>query len=215
VILNRVVHIVDSDAGNRRSLARTLRHEGMDSFAYASGDDLLEASGYILPGCVLIIARPPQPDQSDMVRTLLAARPEMAVIVMGAEPTIALWSSALRAGAVDFLDLARPLAKLRVALDYAFDILPEKVAHQRFIGEAIALKSRLTPREQDVLKGIVAGHTNRAIAQALGIGTRTVEMHRSNIMQKLHMDNIAELIRFAVLSGIAEPGATDPGANAA
>lgn len=215
MILNRVVHIVDSDAGNRRSLARTLRHEGMDSFAYASGDDLLEASGYILPGCVLIIARPPQPDQSDMVRTLLAARAEMAVIVMGAEPTIALAVQALRAGAVDFLDLACPLAKLRVALDYAFDILPEKVAHQRFIGEAIALKSRLTPREQDVLKGIVAGHTNRAIAQALGIGTRTVEMHRSNIMQKLHMDNIAELIRFAVLSGIADPGATDPGANAA
>lgn len=215
MILNRVVHIVDSDAGHRRSLARALRHEGMDSFAYVSGEDLIGASGYILPGCVLIIARPPHPDQSDMVRALLATRPEMAVIVMGADPTIPRAVQALRAGAVDFLDLACPLAKLRVALDYAFDILPEKVAHQRFIGEAIALKAQLTPREQDVLEGIVAGHTNRAIATALGIGIRTVEMHRGNIMQKLHMDNIVELIRFAVLSGIVDPGAADPGADAA
>lgn len=179
----------------------------MDSFAYVSGKDLIDAGGYILPGCVLLIARPPHPDQSEMVRALLATRPEMAVIVMGADPTIARAVQALRAGAVDFLDLACPLAKLRIALDYAFDILPEKVAHQRFISEAIALKAQLTPREQDVLAGIVAGHTNRAIAGALGIGTRTVEMHRGNIMQKLHMDNIVELIRFAVLSGIVDPGA--------
>lgn len=204
---HRVVHIVDSDAGHRRSLARALRNEGMDTFAYVSGADLIGAGGYILPGCVLVAARDTRDDQTDVVRNLLSIRPEMAVIVMGATPTIPQAVRALRAGAVDFLDIACPLPKLRMALDYAFAILPEKVAQQQFIGEALALKAQLTPREQEVLKGVVAGHTNRMIATSLGIGVRTVEMHRGNIMQKLQMDNIVELIRFAVLSGIVDPGA--------
>lgn len=141
-----------------------------------------------------------------MVRSVLALRPEMAVIVMAQAPTIRDVVEALRAGAVDFLEIPIRVETLRPVLDHGFSILPARVAKQQRVGQATALTTQLTPREQEVLRGVVAGLTNRAIAERLHIGVRTVEMHRGNIMQKLQMDNLAALIRFAILTGILDQG---------
>jgi two-component system response regulator FixJ len=124
----------------------------------------------------------------------------------GGLPTIADVVQALRAGAIDFLEIPVQTEMLRPVLDHGFAVLPARVARQQRIGQASALTTQLTPREQEVLRGVVAGLTNRAIAERLRIGVRTVEMHRGNIMQKLQMDNLAALIRFAILTGILDHG---------
>lgn len=203
VFKNRVAYIVDSDASYRRRFALALRHQGLETRAFSSGADLIEAASYLPAGCVLLAVRPHDRGGLDTIRSLLAQRSDMPVIVMRVDPTIREAVQALRAGAVDCLTIPSPMAKVRLALDYAYEILPAKVAHQQFIGEAAALRAHLTPREEDVLKRIVAGMTNRQIADDLHIGVRTVEMHRGNIMQKLRMDNLVALIRFATLAGIA------------
>jgi two-component system, LuxR family, response regulator FixJ len=206
VFRNRVVYIVDRDASHRRRLALALRHQGIDTRAFAASTDLLEAASYLPAGCVLLAVRPQDRPGQELIRDLLAQRSDMPVIMMGVDPTIREAVEALRAGAVDCLAIPCPMAKMRQALDYAFEILPARVAHQQFIGEAAALRAHLTRREEDVLKGVVTGMTNREIAQQLQIGVRTVEMHRGNIMQKLRMDNLVALIRFATLTGIADSG---------
>lgn len=199
-----MVYIVDSDASYRRRLVLALRHQGMETRAFASGEDLIEATSYLPAGCVLLAMRGHDRLEHNLLATLLARRSDMPILVMRVAPTIRQAVQALRDGAVDCLDIPCPMPKLRQALDYAFGILPAKVAHQQFIGEAAALHADLTPREKDVLKGIVAGMTNRDIAKTLHIGVRTVEMHRGNIMQKLRMDNLVALIRFATLTGIVD-----------
>lgn len=200
---NRVAYIIDSDASYRRRLVLTLRHQGVETRAFSSSEDLLEAASYLPAGCVLLAIRGPEPDGLDFIRSLLAQRSDMPVIVMRVEPTIREAVQALRAGAVDCLTIPCSMSKMRLALDYAYEILPAKVARQQLIGEAAALRAHLTRREEDVLKKIVTGLTNREIAENLNIGVRTVEMHRSNIMQKLRMDNLVTLIRFATLAGIS------------
>jgi two-component system response regulator FixJ len=214
----RTVHIVDSDAACRRDLAQLVRQQGLDCHPFAGLGDLAEALGYLQAGCVLMAWRGQHATNEDpnapsedaglgaMVQSVLAIRPEMAVIVMAARPTIRQVVQALRAGAVDFLEIPVVADSLRPVLDHGFAILPARVAKQQRLGQATALTTQLTPREQEVLRGVVAGLTNRAIAERLRIGVRTVEMHRGNIMQKLQMENLAALIRFAILTGILDHG---------
>jgi two-component system, LuxR family, response regulator FixJ len=206
VFNNRVVYIVDSEASYRRRLALALRQQGMDTQSFMDIADLLEAADYVPAGCVLLTVRQQHGSASDGIGQLLSRRSDMPIIVLGVNPTVREAVQALRAGAVDCLDIRSAMAKIRLALDYAFEILPARVAHQQVVGEAIALRAHLTRREEDVLKAVVMGLTSREIAQQLQIGVRTVEMHRSNIMQKLRMDNLAALIRFAILTGIAPSG---------
>jgi two-component system, LuxR family, response regulator FixJ len=203
VVSNRVVYLVDSDASYRRRLSLALRHQGIETRTFPAAEALIEAASDLPAGCVLLAVRTDRPDGHDTIHGLLARRTDMPVIVLRVDPTIRQAVQALRAGAVDCLAIPCPMAKLRQALDYAFQILPTKVAHQQSVGAAVALRAHLTRREEDVLKGIVAGMTNREIAEHLAIGVRTVEMHRGNLMQKLHVDNLVSLIRFATLAGIA------------
>lgn len=217
-VAQRTVHIVDSDALHRRDLAQLIRQQGLDCHPFAASADLADALGYLPAGCVLLAWRTPQPPAQatpiageeegpgPMVRAVLSQRPEMAVIVMAVSPTIPQVVQALRAGAVDFLEMPVQADALRPVLEHGFSILPARVAKQQRVGQATALTTQLTPREQEVLRGVVAGLTNRAIAERLRIGVRTVEMHRGNIMQKLQMDNLAALIRFAVFTGVLDQG---------
>lgn len=213
----RTVHIVDSDTLQRRDLTLMVRQLGLDCHPFAQTADLAEALGYLQAGCVLMAWRgrttanqsatgSGEDSPAPMVRKVLGIRPEMAVIVMASTPEIRDVVQALRAGAIDFLEIPTRPETLRPVLDHGFSILPARVVKQQRVGQATALTTQLTPREQEVLRGVVAGLTNRAIAERLRIGVRTVEMHRGNIMQKLQMDNLAALIRFAILTGVLDQG---------
>lgn len=212
-MLHRTVHIVDGDASHRRDLAKQLRLLGMDLHPFANLGDLIDALGYLPAGCVLLAQRN-LPDSAmdhgehlaSLVRAVLSRRPELAIIVMAENPSIRDAVIALRAGAIDFLEIPASPSALRGVIDHGFSVLPARVARQQRVGQATALTTQLTPREQEVLRGVVAGLTNRAIAERLTIGVRTVEMHRGNIMHKLQMDNLAALIRFALLTGIMDQG---------
>lgn len=216
----RNVHVVDGDAVHRRDLAKQLRQLGLEAHPFASMSDFADAAGYLPAGCVLLAYRThsdetgqAKREATDMARdiqstvqSVLERRPEMSVIIMDTEASVRAAVQALRAGAIDFLHIPASTAELRDVLDHAFAVLPARIVRQQRVGQATAMTTQLTPREQEVLRGVVAGLTNRAIAERLKIGVRTVEMHRGNIMHKLQMDNLAALIRFALLTGILDQG---------
>ena len=110
---------------------------------------------------------------------------------------------AMKRGAKDFLEKPFTDAALTQTLNSLFEVLPmhADAAHERMA--AAVCVARLTPRERDVLQGLVAGLPSKSLASHLGISVRTVEMHRSNLMDRIGTKSIAEVVRIAVLAGVA------------
>jgi len=203
MITARIVYLIGGDPQSRRSLARTLRALGYRTHAFASAADTIDATAYIDPGCVLLEAALPDGDAFDLLRDLGTLRPELPVIMMDGAANVRTAVRAIRAGAIDFLERPFDDAALLAMLEQAFAQLPGRVRHELRVRDAIVKGDRLTPREREVLDGMLAGRSSREIGAAIGIGVRTVEMHRANVMRKLDTDSLPALMRLCLLAGLA------------
>lgn len=202
MITARIVYLIGGDPQFRRSLARMLRAVGFRTHAFASAADTIDATAYIEPGCVLLDAALPDGDAFDLLRGLGTLRPELPVIMMDGAANVRTAVSAIRAGAVDFLERPFDDAGLLAMLEQAFAQLPGRVRHELRVRDAIVKGDRLTPREREVLEGMLAGRSSREIGMTIGIGVRTVEMHRANVMRKLDTDSLPALMRLCLLAGL-------------
>jgi two-component system response regulator FixJ len=198
----RIVYLVGGGPQFRRSLARALRAMGFSTHAFASAADMIDATAYLDPGCVLLDAALPDADALDLLRELGALRPEMPVIMISEAANVRTAVRAIRAGAMDFIERPFPDAALLPMLENAFAQLPGRVRHELRVRDAILKGNRLTPREREVLGGMLAGLSSREIGVMIGIGVRTVEMHRANLMRKLDAGNLPELMRLCLLAGL-------------
>jgi two-component system response regulator FixJ len=198
----RTVYLVGGDPQFRRSLARMLRAVGFRTHAFASAADAIDATAYIDPGCVLLDAVLPDGDAFDLLGELGALRPELPVIMMDGAASVRTAVRAIRAGAIDFLERPFDDAALLGMLEQAFVQLPGRVRHELRVRDAMVKGGRLTPREREVLEGMLAGRSSREIGGAIGIGVRTVEMHRANVMRKLDTDSLPGLMRLCLLAGL-------------
>ncbi|ROO24392.1 response regulator transcription factor [Salinisphaera japonica] len=188
------IHIVDDDASVRESLKALVRAAGYNVTCYASGKSLIDHVGTV-SGCVILDLRLADMDGLVVQRTLIQEQVDADVIIMSAYGDIAHAVEAMRLGAVDFVEkpfdpetLIDRLATLEKASDDATRL-------QRDARQRAALIDTLTPREKQVLSGIVDGQANKEVASALGISARTVETHRVHIMQKLQANSLAHLVR--------------------
>lgn len=188
------VHLVDDDARLRAALARLLRTLGHEVAEHDSAEAFL-AEARPGPGCVVLDVRMPQASglelQAEMARRGIA----LPIIFLTGHGDIAMSVQALRAGAEDFL--TKPVT--RQALTVAIDRALQRDARQR---EAAALQAaraerlaRLSPREREVARLLVEGQLNKQVAFALGTTERTIKAHRANIMEKLGVRSLAELVR--------------------
>ena len=125
----------------------------------------------------------------------------MPVIVLTGHGDVAVAVRAMKAGAVDFVE--KPYAKQTLvdALTRAFERLETRRKADVQAKEARGLIERLTGRERDVLNGLVDGQTNKAIAEALDISPRTVEIHRANLMEKMDAPSLSTVLRIAFAAG--------------
>jgi two-component system response regulator FixJ len=114
-----IIYIVDGDAAARRSLAMALRAKGFATHAFGSAADLIEASTYIPPGCILLDLQLPDRNGLEVLGLLKQARPEMPVIAITGEPSIRTAVSAIKTGATDFLEKPFPISLLSRMLDQA------------------------------------------------------------------------------------------------
>jgi two-component system response regulator FixJ len=202
MIAARIVYLVGGGLEFRRSLARMLRAVGFLTHAFGSAPDMIDATAYIEPGCVLLDAGLPDGGAFDLLCDLGRLRPEMPVIMMDEAANVRTAVRAVRAGAADFIERPFADAALLAMLEQAFAQLPGRVRHDVRVRAAVTKGDRLTRREHEVLDGMLAGHSSREIGVRIGIGVRTVEMHRASVMRKLDTDSLPALMRLCLLAGL-------------
>jgi two-component system response regulator FixJ len=200
-VTEAVVHVIDDDEAMRDSLAFLLTTAGLASRTYDSALAFLEALPAAAPGCVVTDIRMPEMNGLELARRLKELDAPHPIIVITGHGDVPLAVEAMKAGVVDFLE--KPfdddalLASIRAALasrDEAGGAHEEK---RRFE----AMLAGLSPRETEVLRGVLAGKQNKVIAFDLGISPRTVEVYRANVMTKTGASGVSELVRMALLAG--------------
>ena len=195
------VYVVDDDAAIRDSLQILLGNLGLSVASYESGLKFLEAFDPGMQGCLLLDVRMPQMDGLELLSELQARNCRMPVIIMTAHGEIKIAVKAMKLGASDFIE--KPfqdnllITTIRSALEQNVRTLTDEEAVNNFMANT----AKLTEREQQVFDLVVQCDSNKVIAAKLDISPRTVEIHRSRIMDKLEVDNLSQLLKLATLSG--------------
>ena len=197
-----VIHVVDDDAAMRDSLAFLLDVNGFKPLVYDSAGALLAASPIDALSCVVSDIRMPGMNGIELVRELKGKGCACPVILVTGHGDVALAVEAMKAGAVDFIEKPFDDAILLTAIRTALEAPPATQGDSAAKLEAEARLAELSPRERDVLRGLVAGKINKVIAHDLSISPRTVEVYRANLMAKTGARSMSELMRIALAAGL-------------
>lgn len=198
-----LVHVVDDDAAMRDSVGFLLDTAGFEVALYQDGTRLLDTLAKPARGCVLTDIRMPDVDGLELLRRLRASGHTLPVVVMTGHGDVPLAVEAMKLGACDFIekpfDDEALLQALRSALDRGRPVEGADPRLQEFIQRV----GTLSQRERQVLDQLVAGGTSKEIGRALDISPRTVEIYRAKLMAKTQATGLQELVRWAVLAGLA------------
>ncbi|HEV2043858.1 MAG TPA: response regulator FixJ [Sphingomicrobium sp.] len=195
-----VVHVIDDDEAARKSLAFLLDCAGLAVRSYESAAEFLRAVPTLEPGCIITDVRMPEMSGVELIGRLKALAVPDPVIVITGHADVPLAIQAMKAGVADFLE--KPfsddaiLGAVRSALARRTDVNQAKAERERFI----VLLETLSPREREVLDGLVEGRANKVIAFDLGISARTVEVYRANVMTKMTAGSLSELVRMVTIA---------------
>lgn len=196
-----LLHVIDDDAGLRDALAFLLEVNGVNARFYESGDAFLAALP-VEQGCLLTDVRMPGLTGLELVRELKDRGVDLPVIVMTGHGDVPLAVEAMKAGVVDFIEKPFSDDVLLAAVKAAFERLNNDVEPDAARLAAEGRLAQLSPRERDVLAGVVEGKLNKVIAYELEISPRTVEIYRANLMSKTGARNVADLMRIALAAGL-------------
>ena len=196
---DRTIHIVDDDARFRTALQRLLQAAGFGTIQYGTPQAFLDAVGRLAGRCALFDVRMPGIDGLQILERMQALGSRMPVILMTGYGDVPTAVRALKAGASDFIEKPFDDEHLILAIEAAH------AANERDVKVAEAAKSiaTLSRRERQVLDGLVVGQPNKTIAFELGISVRTVEVHRTRMLERLRTRRLADAIRVAVLASLA------------
>ena len=200
----RLVHVVDDDADVRRSLERLLLAAAFTPILYDNGFAILDRVSGQSTGCMLLDVRMPGMDGLEVQAQLNDRGIGLPVIVMTGHGEVPIAVRAMKAGAVDFIEKPFDDERLLVAIELAL-AGAGRVSRERAVADAARRIATLSRRERQVLDGLVAGHPNKVIGYDLGISTRTVEVHRARMLERLGTRHSAEAIRLAVMAMMAPP----------
>lgn len=196
------VYVVDDDEAVRESLAALLDSCGYDATAFESGRQFLAACPAGAAGCLLADVRMPDMDGLELQERVSAAHPGLVVVIMTGHAEVPIAVRAMKAGAIDFIE--KPFTE-----EVLLETVGRAIGHSRAAQEKNSASAMvgvrlelLTPRERDVLTGLVAGLPNKTIAYDLGISPRTVEIHRARVMEKMQAKSLSELVRMALAAGV-------------
>jgi len=203
-VSDRIIHLVDDDEAIRRSAGFMLKTSGYKVNSYASGIELLKEAKDLQPGCILLDVRMPEMDGLQVQQALQERGVGYPVIVMTGHGDVGVAVQAMKAGAVDFIEKPFERAVLLSTIEEGFSRLEQTGLSRSRTVEARVRLQALTPRERDVLEGLVRGHPNKTIAYDLDISPRTVEIHRANLMSKLGVMSLSEALRIAFAAGLDE-----------
>lgn len=201
---DRHVYVVDDDAAIRDSLQLLFRSVAIETTLYESGEQFLDALEHIAHGCVVLDMRMPGLSGAEVHQRLRDKGLRLPVIFITGHGDIQMAVQAMQNGAFDFI--AKPFRDQDL-LDRVNDALNVQQESRSEL-EKLALTqhrfAQLTNRERQIMVLVCDGHSNKTVAEQLGVSQRTVEIHRSRIMNKMGVRSLAELVRFSVLLENAE-----------
>jgi FixJ family two-component response regulator len=201
-----IVYVVGDDVLVSESLKLMIEHAGWQPSVCASAEDVLARPRLLGPCCLILDVTLPGLSGLDL-RKLVAERMEMPVIFTGDGdvPTVV---RAMKAGAIDFLTKPFDAQTLLTAIAVALDRSRLALRHEAEQQELSKRFTSLTPREREVMTLVVAGRLNKQVGCELGISEITVKLHRRNVMRKMRVRSLAELVRLAARLSLAPLSST-------
>jgi FixJ family two-component response regulator len=204
-----IVHVVDDDASWRKSVGRLLRAAGYQVVLYDSAEQFLQAATTDAPGCMLLDIRMPGLSGLNLQQRLLDdSRQRLPIVFLSGHGDIPTTVLAMKAGAENFLTKPVDTEVLLEAVRKAVEACREDQTRRQRLAKQQACVAALTPTERKVFDLVVRGKLNKQIASELGTVERTIKWHRHNIMEKLQLGSLAELVSLAERHGLA--GAKEP-----
>ena len=207
--LENLVHVIDDDDAMRDSLAFLLQSAKVDVRTYESALAFLNAVNEISGGCIVTDVRMPGMTGMELIHRLHELKVTLPIIVITGHGDVALAVEAMKCGAADFIEKPFDDELLLGAVRSALNVQAADQERQAVRSTIDARLALLSPRERDVLEGLVAGQPNKIIAYDLGISPRTVEIYRANVMTKMEAASLSELVRMALIGGVIAPIASD------
>lgn len=197
-----VVFVVDDDDAVRDSLGISLKLAGHAVETFDSAAAFLASGAWSRTGCLITDIRMPDMDGLELQEELARRGSSLPVIVITGHGDVPLAVRAMKAGAGDFLE--KPFARdvLLAAVTCALDA-GERAAQAALDAQEVRNRlARLTPREREVFDLVVVGKQSKVIAYELGAATRTIEVHRGRMMQKMKAGSLQDLVRMAIAAGV-------------
>lgn len=192
-----LVFVVDDDASVRKSLVRLIKAAGYEAEAFGSVGDFLARHPYDGPCCLVLDVRMPGRTGLDLQEALRAAGQRLSIVFITGYRDVPVSVKAMKGGAVDFLTKPVDEGTLLGAIEQA---VARTLADRRRQARQTEIQRRiatLTPREAAVFALVVTGMLNKQIGSELGIGEKTVKVHRARVMEKMQAGSLAELVRLA------------------
>jgi FixJ family two-component response regulator len=198
-----IVYIIDDDPLYRSSTERLVRSVGFSVLGFKSAREFLGSQRSNVPSCLLLDVRMPGISGLDLQQELAETGVKLPIIFITGYGDIPMSVQAIKAGAIEFL--TKPFRD-----QVLLDAITQAIGRDRTARDQRArytdLRRRyesLSPREREVFRGVVSGMLNKQIAEEIDTTERTVKFHRAQIMRKMQVRSLAELVRMADTLGVA------------
>jgi len=201
--MTKCIYLVDDDDAVRASLHSLLSLQSdLAVRSFRSGDLFLAEMDTLTPGVLLLDFHMPGSNGIDVLHAIHKVSNRFAAVILTGEGNVALAVEAMKMGALDFVEKPYEAETLLRIVDVAFSRLAQDSAASAHAEQARTRIEGLSPRERDVLMGLIEGRANKVIAYELDISPRTVEIYRANLMTKLHVRSLPEALRVAFAAGL-------------
>jgi FixJ family two-component response regulator len=202
-----LVHVVDDDASFRTAIERRLRLAGYEVASYASAQQLLDhLPDAEKPACILLDVKIPGLSGPELQARLVELGSMLPIVFLTGHADTPTTVRAIKAGAEDFLTKPVSSEQLIGAIERALARHQTARGQRSKLDSHRALLATLTPRERQVFDLIVRGKINKQTAHQLGTTERTVKAHRHQVMEKMQVRSLAELVSIAERLGLLDPG---------
>ena len=202
----RLVYVVDDDEAVRESMSALLETRSYTVRTFGLAREFLAAAPTLRPGVLIADIRMPEMDGLELQQRLTEQSFTFPLIVVTGHGDVPLAVRAMKAGAIDFIEKPFAAEAILASIEAALARLAEAGREEELAAAAAARLALLSPREREVLQGLLAGLPNKSIAYDLAISPRTVEIHRARVMDKMGARSLSELIRMSLAAGLQPRG---------
>jgi len=196
------VYVIDDDEAMRDSLNFLLDSAGLEVTLFETAQRFLDALPGLDFGCVVSDVRMPGIDGIELLRRMKAAQSKFPILIMTGHGDVPLAVEAMKLGAIDFMEKPFDDDRLTGMIEAAIRQAEPAAKDDTVTQNIVARIATLSPRERQVMEGLIAGLSNKLIARDYDISPRTIEVYHANVMTKMQAGSLSELVRLAMRAGL-------------